>query len=55
MLNEIWRLERCSTIPPAHPELQRAAMNIYVDKQADTGILSDEQDWLILSLKQLLL
>lgn len=30
MLNGIWRLERCSTIPSAHPELRRAAMNICV-------------------------
>lgn len=55
MLNEIWRLELCPTIPSAHPELQKAAMNIYIDEQADIGILSDEQDWLILNLKQLLL
>lgn len=55
MLNEIWRLEMCSTIPSAHPELPRAAMSICVGEQADNGILSDEQDWLTLNLKQLLL
>lgn len=55
MLNEIWRLELCPMTPSAHPESQKAAMNIYVDEQADIGILSDEQDWLTLNLKQLLL
>lgn len=51
MLNEIWGLEMCSTIPSAHAELHRAVMSIYVDEQADNGILSDEQDWLTLNLK----
>lgn len=48
---KLGRLERYSTIPSAHLELKRAAMNIC----ADTGILSDEQNWLTLNLKQLLL
>lgn len=30
-------------------------MKIYVDEQADSGILSEEWDWLTLNLKQLLL
>lgn len=51
MLNEIWKSERYPTIPSAHPELQKAAMNIYIDEQADTGILLDEQDWLTLKSK----
>lgn len=45
----------CLTVPSAHPELQGAAMNICVDEQADTGILSDEQYWLTCNLKQLIL